>query len=60
LDNWSPGLKEVNTFNLHVSAYTEMSFKLLDQTIRETFEAKGPPAGKNVHPGFTENKLPSL
>jgi hypothetical protein len=37
-----------------------MSFKLLDQTIRETFEAKGPPAGKNVHPGFTENKLPSL
>jgi hypothetical protein len=60
LDDRCPGLKEIHTFNLHVTPHAEPGLKLLCQTIGEPFEAEGPCAGEHVHPWFARDKFPGL
>ena len=55
-----PRLKKVNTFNFYVTTNTEMSLELLSKTIRKARQMEGPSVGKDMHPRFVWNKLPSV
>jgi hypothetical protein len=47
--NWCKGIKEINTFNLSVTSYTESGFEFLNFAIRKALALEGPSRWQVAH-----------